>query len=101
MLKSTCKVDLSDIEAAVKAYREAIKAELEKIGKDAVEHAVENGNYQDRTGRLRASNKYAATDSSLDVYNDAPYAAEVEARGYDVISGAALVAEQRAKEVFE
>lgn len=79
---------------------EAIEA-MNAVGKEAVEYAKENGSYRNRTGKLRASNKYEADSTGLAVKNTAEYASDVESRGYEVISGAALYAEKRLKEIFE
>lgn len=74
---------------------------MDSVGKESVEYAVEHGSYQNRTGRLRSSNKYDVDKSGLTLYNDAPYAEAVEQKGYEVLSGAALFAEKKLKEVFE
>lgn len=77
-----------------KAIREVhgeVRAYLEDLGQRSVNYAKEHGSYKDVTGHLRASNKYEATDTVLTVENTAEYASYVEARGYDVISGAKLL----------
>lgn len=94
-------VDFSDIYEAIDGFKDEAKEKMREVGEDAVAYAIENGNYKDVTGRLRASNKYAVDDNGLKIYNDAPYASSVEARGKEVISGAALFAEKRLKEIFE
>lgn len=86
------KCDFSDIYKAIEAKRFEVKHKLVEIGQRAVERAKETGNYHDVTGRLRASNKYEVTDKGLRIYNDCPYAADVESRGLNVISTAALEA---------
>ena len=101
MPKSVCKIDFSDVRPAISRFQRQVRKKMEEVGEEAVEFAVKNGNYQDRTGHLRSSNKAKATDKRLEVFNDAEYAAYVEAKGYDVVSGAALYAEQRLKEIFE
>lgn len=73
---------------------------MDSVGREAVDYAKEHGNYQDRTGKLRSSNKYKVDDEGLTLYNDADYASYVEQRGYDVFSGAALYAEKRLREEF-
>ena len=79
----------------------------EKVGKEAVEYAVQHGSYQNRTGTLRKSNKYSVSDEGLELKNDAKspegynYASNVESKGYEVLSGAALFAEKRLKKEIE
>lgn len=74
-------------------------AAQEKVGREAVDYAVANGTYRNVTGRLRASNGYKSSKDGLTLYNDAPYAKDIEARGEDVISGAALYAQKRLNEM--
>ena len=69
---------------------------MEEAGQAADEYNVENGDYQNRTGNLRRSN-YHKVDEEEDVLivgNSADYASFVEARGYMVCSGGALLAEK-------
>ncbi len=103
MRKSTFNFDFSDIAPALKEFETKTRKQMESVGQKAVDYAKENGNYHDVTGRLRASNKYkveqSAKGATLEVYNDAPYAADVEAHGKDVISGAGLYAEKLLKEL--
>lgn len=63
------------------------KAELAKLGQKAVSFAKANGNYQDHTGHLRASNYYKVDDKGLKVGNSASYAKAVEAKGKIVTQG--------------
>lgn len=100
-MRITCKFDTREIDRALRDFQKEIRAEMHRVGREAVAKAKEDGDYQNHTGRLRASNKYEVSDSGLRVYNDAPYAGEVEAKGYEVVSGAALHAEKRLKEIFE
>jgi len=95
------KVDFSDIYREIDKGLDEVRQTMERVGEEAVEYAKANGTYQDRTGRLRASNGYEVQDKTLTLFNDAPYAEYVEAKGYDVVSGAALYAEKRLKEEFE
>ena len=93
--------DFSDFNSFFRELEnEAIEA-MNSVGKEAVEYAKEHGSYRNRTGNLRASNKYEADATGLEVKNTANYASDVESRGYEVISGAALYAEKRLKEIFE
>lgn len=75
-----------------------VKAVEDKVGKEAVDYAMKNGSYQNRTGTLRKSNKYSVEDDGLVIRNDAEYASHVESKGYEVSTGAALYAEKRLKE---
>ncbi len=75
-----------------------VKAVEDKVGKEAVDYAMTNGSYQNRTGTLRKSNKYSVEDDGLVIRNDAEYASHVESKGYEVSTGAALYAEKRLKE---
>lgn len=101
MPKSICKINFRDVNPAFKRMKRQVRRTMRMVGEEAVDYAVKNGNYQDLTGYLRSRNQAEATDKRLKVFNDAEYAAYVEAKGYDVISGAALYAEQRLKEIFE
>lgn len=92
--------DLSDIEAALDNAEAEMDARLARVGQEAVDYAKENGTYQNRTGNLRRSNKYKVDDGGLTIYNDAPYASDVEQKGYEVLTGAVLFAEKRLKEEF-
>lgn len=98
--------DFQDVEAFFKKGEDEIEAVMESIGEEAADYAVLHGNYENRTGLLRRSNKYEASKDGLSIYNDAErngyyYAESVEQKGYDVISGAILLAEKRLKEEFE
>lgn len=86
------RCDFSDILKAIEQKKLEIRQTLEETGQRAVERAKETGDYHDVTGNLRASNKYEVTDKGLRIYNDAPYASDVEARGKNVITTAALEA---------
>lgn len=101
MPKSICKINFRDVRPAISRFQRQVRKKMEQVGEEAVDYAVKNGDYQDRTGYLRSRNQAKATDKRLEVFNDAEYAPYVEAKGYDVISGAALYAEQRLKEIFE
>lgn len=65
---------------------------MDAAGKAAVDYNVENGDYRNRTGHLRASNYYRVNEDGLEVGNSAEYAENVESRGYMVCSGGALLA---------
>ena len=99
--------DFSDVETFFELGEYEVKLVEEKVGKEAVEYAVQHGSYQNRTGTLRKSNKYSVSDEGLELKNDAKspegynYASNVESKGYEVLSGAALFAEKRLKEEIE
>lgn len=85
----------------MREMEDEINSIMDSVGREAVEYAVEHGTYQNRTGHLRSSNKYKVESDGLLLRNDASYASDVEQKGYDVLSGAALFAEKRLKEEFE
>lgn len=91
------RFDFSDVDNFFEQGMNEVK-ELEKeVGENAVQYAIDNGNYRDRTGKLRRSNKYNVTYEGLELTNEAKYASTVESKGYDVLSGAALEAEKQLK----
>lgn len=99
--------DFSDVDSFFEQGESEIEEVEKKVGKEAVDYAVQHGSYQNRTGTLRKSNKYTVTDDGLELKNDAKspegysYASNVESKGYEVLSGAALYAERRLKEEIE
>lgn len=95
------RCEYEGLDSFMDGFIEEVVGKMEDVGKEAVEYAKTNGSYQNRTGRLRSSNKYKAEESGLTVYNDAEYASNVEQKGYEVLTGAALFAEKRLKEEFE
>lgn len=82
------RYDFSDVERALGNVRKEGARILEDLGHEAVAYAKANGEYQDRTGRLRRSTDFANDESYLLVENDTPYASNVEHWGYDVLTGA-------------
>jgi len=73
-------------------------------GENAVQYAIQNGAYKNRTGVLRKSNCSEVIEDeniSLDIENTAPYGSFVEAKGYDVLSGAFLETKKRVETQFE
>lgn len=95
MIKASVSVsELRKEIASVNAEVEAkVRGRLDEVGRKAVEIAKETGTYHDVTGRLRSSNKYRIENGrDLVLYNDAPYAEDVEARGKVVLTTAALEA---------
>lgn len=99
--------DFSDLDKAIKDGMRKMKKQMGVRASEAVDYAVEKGNYQDHTGTLRRSNKYKVEDTEIELYNDAQspqgyhYASNVESKGYEVLSSAALMLEKNLKEDFE
>lgn len=100
------KYDFSDVdEFFQKGMREVEQVEKARA-QEAVDYAKQIGTYQDRTGTLRNSNKFEVDESGITLYNDAQspqghnYASNVESKGYNVLSGAALYLEKKLREDF-
>lgn len=89
---------MPDFDSAVQSFLqegvEDVMEEMRRAGEAAVEYNKEYGDYRNRTGHLRASNYYEVNEDGLIVGNGAEYAGNVEARGYMVCSGGALLAER-------
>nr|DAU87038.1 MAG TPA: hypothetical protein [Caudoviricetes sp.] len=93
--------DFSDVEKYFEDGKwEVLKAMID-VGDAAVKDAEENGTFQDHTLNLRTSNEFDVNDDGLTLQNTAEYASYVEAKGFEVLSGAALRAEKKLKEMFE
>lgn len=107
MVGVDCDFDFSDVEDFFDEGEWEVEKTMIDVGDEAVRYAEENGDYQDHTLTLRTSNKYDVDKDGLTLSNDATspnghqYASDVESKGYDVLSGAALHAEKRLKEEFE
>ena len=93
--------DFSDVDQFFKDGELEVEMSMVDIGDTAVKDAKENHTYQNRTGNLEASNKCDVDKDGLTLDNTADYASYVEAKGFDVLSGAALRAEKKLKEIFE
>jgi len=92
--------DFSDVDAFFDKGKAELVADLHTIGKDAVINCKRDGNYQDRTGNLRAANKYeveSQAEISLTLKNEKEYASYVEAKGFNVQSMAQLEIERKLK----
>lgn len=93
--------DFSDVDQ----FFDDVEWEVEKgmidVGDAAVKDAKENHTYQNRSGNLEKSNIYDVDKDGLTLENTADYASYVEAKGFEVLSGAALRAEKKLKEMFE
>ena len=77
--------DFSDVDAAFDEFYEEAKEAMIEVGEDAVQYAKE----------------YEVDETGLTLKNETEYASYVEAKGFEVLSGAALEAEKRLKEKFE
>lgn len=86
-------MDLEEtIERSVADFKMQVASELARVGDEAVQIAKASTAYHDVTGRLRQSNHYKADENGLTIYNDAPYASQVEARCGNVIADAVIYA---------
>lgn len=94
------KTQLDGLDGLLDHCKEIVKAEMVVVGEEYVQEAQQEGNYQDRTWHLRASNYYEV-DEGLELGNRADYASYVEAKGYEVSSTFALRAEAKLKQIFE
>lgn len=92
--------DFSDVDSFFKEGYTELDSIMDSVGQEAVDYAKENGSYQDRTGELRKSN-IAKVDKGLVLENSQEYASYVEAKGFEVLSGAALYAHKRLEEEVE
>lgn len=99
--------DFSDVDSFFCEEEWNIQKKMINIGDEAVRYAEEHGSYQDHTLTLRTSNDFDVDEEGLLLKNEAEspkgynYASDVESKGYEVLSGAALYAEKRLKEEFE
>lgn len=93
--------DFSDVDQFFQDGEWEVQKKMIDVGDESVKYAEENGDYQDHTLNLRTSNEYNVDESGLTLENKAEYASNVESKGYDVLSSAALHAEKRLKEEFE
>lgn len=93
--------DFSDVDAFFNDGEWEVEKAMIDVGDAAVKDAEESGSYQDHTLTLRTSNGYDVDKDGLTLENTAPYASYVEAKGFDVLSGSALRAEKKLKEMFE
>lgn len=72
--------------------KKQVASEFIRVGEEAVQVAKSSTAYHDVTGRLRSSNHYKADENGLTIYNNAPYASQVEARCGNVIADAVIFA---------
>lgn len=93
--------DFSDVDKYFEDGEREVEITMAKVGEESVEDAKVNHTYNNRTGNLEASNESETDKDGLTLKNTADYASCVEAKGFDVLSGSALRAEKKLKEVFE
>jgi hypothetical protein len=93
--------DFSDVKGFLSKEEWEVQKKMIDVGDEAVKNAEEIGNYQDHTLTLRTSNEFDVDETGLTLRNTAEYASFVESKGFEVLSGSALLAEKRLKEEFE
>lgn len=93
--------DFSDVDKFFEDGKWEVESAMIDVGDEAVKDAKANHTYQNRTGNLEKSNTFDVDEDGLTLKNTADYASHVEAKGFDVLSGAALRAEKKLKEKFE
>lgn len=93
--------DFSDVKRFLSNEEWEVQKKMIDVGDEAVKNAEEIGNYQDHTLTLRTSNEFDVDETGLTLRNTAEYASFVESKGFEVLSGSALLAEKRLKEEFE
>ncbi|QUB64871.1 hypothetical protein [Prevotella melaninogenica] len=93
--------DFSDVDKFFDDGEWEVEKAMIDVGDEAVKDAKANHTYKNRTGNLEASNDFDVDKDGLTLENSAPYASYVEAKGFDVLSGSALRAEKKLKEIFE
>ncbi|MFC2657646.1 MAG: hypothetical protein ACFN1F_02410 [Segatella sp.] len=93
--------DFSDVDRFFDDGEWEVEKTMIDVGDDSVKDAKANHTYQNRTGNLEASNGYDVDKDGLTLENTADYASYVEAKGFEVLSGAALRAEKKLIEIFE
>lgn len=89
--------DFSDVDQFFKDGEWEVEKKMIDVGDESVKYAEEHGTYQDHTLNLRTSNKFDVDKNGLTLENTAEYASYVEAKGFDVLSSAALEAEKQLK----
>lgn len=93
--------DFSDVDRFLDNEEWEVQKGMIDVGDAVVKDAEDNGTYQDHTLTLRTSNKYDVDKDGLTLENTASYASYVEAKGFEVLSGSALRAEKKLKEMFK
>lgn len=95
------EIDLSDVELFFENEEWEVQKEMIDAGDEAIRYAKANHRYENHTENLESSNDYDVDETGLALKNTAEYASYVEAKGFEVISHAALMAEKRLKEKLE
>lgn len=93
--------DFSDVDKFFDDSEWEVEKAMIDVGDEAVKDAKANHTYKNRSGNLEASNDFDVDKDGLTLDNFAEYASYVEAKGFDVLSGSALRAEKKLKEMFE
>lgn len=93
--------DFSDVKKFFEDGYAEVEKEMSEVGRKAVSYAKATGNYEDHTGRLRASNTFAVSREGLEIGNTAEYATYVESKGYEVCASAALFAQEQLRKRFQ
>lgn len=93
--------DFSDVDKFFDDSEWEVEKAMIDVGDEAVKDAKANHTYKNRSGNLEASNDFDVDKDGLTLDNSAEYASYVEAKGFDVLSGSALRAEKKLKEMFE
>ena len=93
--------DFSDVDKFFEDGEWEVEKGMIDVGDEVITDAKQHHTYQNHTYNLETSNGYDVDESGLTLTNSAEYASYVEAKGYDVLSGAALKAESKLKEMFE
>lgn len=93
--------DFSDVDKFFEDGEREVESTMVNVGEETVEDAKANHTYKNRTRNLESSNEYETDKDGLTLKNTADYASYVEAKGFDVLSGPALRAEKKLKEIFE
>ena len=93
--------DFSDVDKFFDDGEWEVEKAMIDIGDESVKDAKDNHTYKNRSGNLEASNDFDVDKDGLTLENSADYASYVEAKGFDVLSGSALRAEKKLKEIFE
>lgn len=93
--------DFSDVDKFFEDGELDVESAMANVGEEAVADAKANHTYKNRTENLESSNGYETDKDGLTLSNTADYASYVETKGFDVLSGPALRAEKKLKEIFE
>lgn len=85
--------DFSDVDQFFEIGWKELREEVEQVAKEAIQYARDTQRFNNWTYNLRHGHEFHVTRyASLDLWNNMFYAPYVEAKGYDVLTGAALYA---------